>query len=129
MTKDRRRALRVAALRATSSVGDASWELQTSNSFRRIGGRGDGDVLCGTTHPRDHHVDLRAPSGVLEYVVAAQPAVVLALLERLDLIEARLVDVLGPMPDNVDERHHERACLCEVTPCPCPCHTLVEVEG
>jgi hypothetical protein len=25
-------------------------------------------------------------------------------------------------PENADETHAERACLCVVTPCPCPCH-------
>ena len=63
------------------------WELQTSNSFRRIGTPyGDGDVLCGTKHPRDGHPDLLAAQGVLEYIVAAQPSVVIALLDELDLL-------------------------------------------
>lgn len=64
------------------------WQLQTSNSFRRIGTEmGDGDVLCATTHPRDHHPDLMAAPGVLEYVVAAQPEVVLGLLNDLETLE------------------------------------------
>ena len=63
------------------------WQLQTSNSFRRIGtSYGDGDVLCGTKHPRDGHPDLLAAQGVLEYLVAAQPSVVIALLDELDLL-------------------------------------------
>jgi hypothetical protein len=59
------------------------WSLQTSNSFRRIGCHGDGDVLCGTKHPIDGHPDLLAPPGVLDYIVAVQPCVVLELLEEL----------------------------------------------
>jgi hypothetical protein len=66
------------------------WELQTSNSFRRIGCHGDGDVLCGTKQPHDGHPDLRAPHGVLDYIVAAQPRTVLVLLDALDSAETRL---------------------------------------
>ena len=63
------------------------WQLQTSNSFRRIGtSYGDGDVLCGTKHPRDGHPDLLAAPAVLDYIVAAQPSVVIALLDELDLL-------------------------------------------
>src|SRR5262245_65919678 len=65
----------------------ARWELQTSNSFRRIGLLGDGDVLCGTTHPSDRHPDLLAAPGVLEYIIAAQPIVVLELLDYVSEIE------------------------------------------
>ena len=63
------------------------WELQTSNSFRRIGCHGDGDVLCAVTQRSDGHPDLLAPPGVLDYVVAAQPRVVLALLDQLDAVD------------------------------------------
>ena len=66
------------------------WELQTSNSFRRIGIRGDGDVLCATTHPYDRHPDLLAPRGVLAYIVAAQPRVVTELLDDDDALEKKL---------------------------------------
>jgi hypothetical protein len=100
MTKDERQKLREAALAAAHAVGarirdtswrlPGSWELQTSNSFRRIGAHGDGDVLCATTQRSDGHPDLLAPSGVLEYVVAAQPQVVLELLDYIDTIELQL---------------------------------------
>lgn len=62
---------------------DERWELQTSNSFRRIGCHGDGDVLCGTNQ-RDGHPDLLAAPAVLNYIIAAQPSVILALLDALD---------------------------------------------
>jgi hypothetical protein len=91
MNQDERQKLREAALAAAHSTRSrspvprpADWKLQTSNSFRRIGSDGDGDVLCGTKHPIDAHPDLLAASGVLDYVVAAQPRVVLALLDDLD---------------------------------------------
>jgi len=104
VTKDERQKLREAATRASRAVYETQhrpprtavvepgpWELQTSNSFRRIGSmRGDGDVLCATKHSSDGHPDLLAPSGVLDYVVAAQPRVVLALLDYIDAIEGRL---------------------------------------
>jgi hypothetical protein len=75
-----------------------NWFIQTSNSFRRIGThRGDGNVLCAITQRHDRHPDLMAPSAVLEYIVAAQPSVVLALLDRLDAAEAEL-DLLRKDP-------------------------------
>lgn len=86
-----RQDLRAAALTALDSTRSATprvdWRLQTSNSYRRIGAHGDGDVLCATNHPRDHQPDLLARPGVLEYVVAAQPSVVLALLDALDALD------------------------------------------
>jgi hypothetical protein len=100
VTKDERQKLREAALvafnstRARSDVRRAAlagdWALQTSNSFRRIGAHGDGDVLCATTHQYDRHPDLLAPSGVLDYIIAVQPGVVLGLLDYIDAIESRL---------------------------------------
>jgi hypothetical protein len=77
----------------------ADWKIQTSNSFRRIGGHGDGDVLCGTTHPIDRHPDLLAPPGVLEYVVAAQPRVVLSLLDTVEKIEREVFSLQDQLPN------------------------------
>lgn len=100
MTKEKRQQLRDAALAAAHSTRSrsavprsADWKLQTSNSFRRIGADGDGDVLCGTKHPIDAHPDLLAAAGVLDYVVAAQPGVVLALLDDLDTAEIKFQQV------------------------------------
>jgi hypothetical protein len=70
------------------------WELQTSNSFRRIGQHGDGDVICAITQRSDGQPDLLARPGVLEYVVAAQPRVVLALLDYIDQIERDAIAVI-----------------------------------
>jgi hypothetical protein len=89
MTQDERQKLRDATIAALNATG-FRWEVQTSNSFRRIGCHGDGDVLCGIKHPIDGHPDLLAPRGVLDYVVAVQPRVVLDLLDYLDMIEKRL---------------------------------------
>jgi len=85
-------ALAATRCRALTGANDDDWEIQTSNSFRRIGvhGGGDGDVLCATTHRYDGHPDLLAPRGVLEYIVSAQPCVVIELLDRLDAVEAEL---------------------------------------
>lgn len=101
MTREERQKLREAALVAQRSVEDRwhqlheglpkpparSWELQTSNSFRRIGMHGDGDVLCAVKQRSDGHPDLLAAPGVLDYIVAAQPHVVLELLDKLDAAE------------------------------------------
>ena len=95
MTHEERTALREAAdavvLRDSGTLSplgrrptEDRWTLQTSNSFRRIGARGDGDVLCGTKHPIDGQSDLLAAPGVLDYIVAAQPRVVIALLDFVD---------------------------------------------
>lgn len=98
MTRDERQKLREAALAAVNSThapavvrraDTAAWHLQTSNSFRRIGAHGDGDVLVATNHWRDGQPDLLAPSGVLDYIVAAQPRVMLQLLDYIDMIEGR----------------------------------------
>lgn len=66
----------------------AGWILQTSNSFRRIGQYGDGDVLCAVTQRSDGHPDLHGAPGVLDYIVAAQPTAVLDLLDQLDAAES-----------------------------------------
>lgn len=103
MTSDDRQLLRDAALVALRATPPRSsvervldrWRLQTSNSFRRIGSRGDGDVLCGTKHPIDGHPDLLAAPGVLDYVVAAQPRVVLQFLDDVDALEDKLRKVEG----------------------------------
>ena len=100
MTRDERQKLRAAALAAVNGTRPCSgtrhaapaenWQLQTSNSFRRIGTNGDGDVLCGTKHPVDGHADLLAARGVLDYIVAAQPRVVLQLLDDVAALEDKL---------------------------------------
>ena len=107
MTKEERQQLREAARAAQNGTIDrlpvgrrmawvANWKLQTSNSFRRIGTLyGDGDVLCATKHPCDAHPDLLAAPGVLNYVVAVQPRVVLKLLDDVDMLEEKLVDALS----------------------------------
>ena len=116
MTKEQRQKLRDTALaavngtRARSDVRHAAlaadWALQTSNSFRRIGGHGDGDVLCGTKHPIDAHPDLLAAPGVLNYIVAAQPRVVLQLLDDVDALEDKLAAarVVTDKIEDVDRR-------------------------
>lgn len=99
MTKDERKKLREAARAVKIHAANESllaplldWQLQTSNSFRRIGQRGDGDVLCATVQPSDNHPDLHAAPGVLDFIVAAQPRVVLALLDQLDALEDAIAE-------------------------------------
>ena len=105
MTSEQRQKLREAAQRAWySGRGPTPWVLQTSNSFRRIGTDRDGDVLCAsaTTHPIDRHPDLTAQIGVLDYIVAAQPPVVLELLDQLDAAE-QLLQRLAEVETRLDE--------------------------
>jgi hypothetical protein len=94
------------AARAMGSVADR-WVLQTSNSFRRIGTlRGDGNVLRGHVQQHDGHPDLASAPGVLDYIVAAQPSVVISLLEDLDMAEERLQKtqlVVEGILTNIDE--------------------------
>ena len=101
LTADARQKLREASLAALDGTRNrlnpphtsltTDWQLQTSNSFRRIGTPyGDGDVLCATTHQRDRHPDLLAAAGVLDYIVEAQPSAVIALLDDLEAVENKL---------------------------------------
>lgn len=104
MTVDQTRRLRELALALTRGDGKRltedgwqsldlhlPWSVQTSNSFRRIGTvHGDGNVLCAITQPSDRQPDLHAPAGVLDYIVAAHPLVVLELLDQLDRVAAAI---------------------------------------
>lgn len=82
--------LRTLAERATPGP----WELQTSNSWRRIGTAGgrfaDGDVLAPTSHRGDNHPDLAARQEDLDFIVAANPAAILVLLDKVEQLEKSL---------------------------------------
>ncbi|MGC0155795.1 ead/Ea22-like family protein [Chromobacterium vaccinii] len=77
----------LAALRAAAAAAKPGpWEYQTSNGWRRVGttaarpGRADGDVVAhGAASPAN-----------LEFIAAANPAVVLALLDHIDAQAAEL---------------------------------------
>jgi hypothetical protein len=112
MTPEEKQTLRRAAEDAESAVfarsnlsfnRNADWKLQTSNSFRRIGCHGDGDVLCGTKHPIDGHPDLLASAAVLDYIVAAQPQAVLALLDDIELRLSGIPSVLAMLSSAFDQ--------------------------
>lgn len=128
MTKEERQKLREAALHAQHGVADRSgaqpvgsseaekrsawfqgWALQTSNSFRRIGMYGDGDVLCAVTQRSDGHPDLSAARGVLDYIVAAQPRAVLELLDMLDAADALCsnVSAMEQRLKDLEEKCHD----------------------
>lgn len=118
MTHEERQKLREAALAAERGVRERSsslrrslgyWELQTSNSFRRIGQYGDGDVLCAVTQRPDGHPDLQGAPGVLDYIVAAQPRVVLELLDKLDAADALCsnVSAMEQRLKDLEEKCHD----------------------
>lgn len=52
----------------------------------------------GTSHPVDHHPDLAAATGVLEYIVCAQPSTLIALLDRIDQLEQALAETASRSP-------------------------------
>ena len=88
LTVEQTRRLRELALALTRGDLRRPWSVQTSNSFRRIGtDRGDGNVLCAITQRSDRQPDLHAPAGVLDYIVAAHPLVVLELLDQRDRVQ------------------------------------------
>lgn len=95
MTIDDRNKLRsLATALLTSPTG--LWELQTSNSFRRIGtSSGDGNVLCATKQPSDGHPDLHSAPGVLSYIIASQPRGVIDLLDQIDDLEQALGEAMA----------------------------------
>ncbi|WP_338544937.1 ead/Ea22-like family protein [Pseudomonas benzopyrenica] len=101
--------LRERASRATPGP----WELQASNSWRRIGTAGgrfaDGDVLAPTTHRGDNHPDLAARQEDLDFIVAADPATVLALLDELDTAIANHENAVAHMQSVCAERDQLKA--------------------
>ncbi|WP_047236915.1 ead/Ea22-like family protein [Chromobacterium subtsugae] len=85
LTPDQLAALRAAAAAATPGP----WEYQTSNGWWRVGttaarcGRADGDVVAhGAASPAN-----------LEFIAAANPAVVLALLAHIDTQAVRIAEL------------------------------------
>lgn len=75
--------------RLAAAATPAPWVVQDGCSWRRIGARGDGDVLCPTNHPGDGHPDLdgRNREADLAFIAAAREAVP-ALLRRVRELEA-----------------------------------------
>lgn len=87
MNQEQRQRLRDVAERAAARHS-FPWRLQTSNSFRRIGtDRGDGEVLCAVTQRHDGHPDLHAHHDVLEFIVSANPFVVLEFLDEIERLK------------------------------------------
>lgn len=77
------------------------WIVQDGCSWRRIGTRhGDGDVLCPTNHHRDNHPDLTAGRGHdtyanLNFIAAANPATIKALIAELKALQAFAADEIA----------------------------------
>ena len=78
------------------------WEIHDSCSWRRIGTPGkDGNVLCPTTHPVDHHVDLICSEEDLALIAAAPD-----LYDALRSLLLSLNDVLSPDFSRALENSH-----------------------
>jgi hypothetical protein len=87
LTDERRQQLRALA----SAVPPGPYQVQTSNSFRRIGtSRGDGDILCAIAQRSDRQPDLHAARGVLDLFAALDRETVLELLDAYDEAFAEL---------------------------------------
>ena len=85
--EEKRQQLRALAMAAPPGP----YQVQTSNSFRRIGTPdGDGNVLSAVTQRSDGHPDLHAASGVLDLFAALDPTTVLELLDEHDRAVAAL---------------------------------------
>lgn len=76
--------------RLAKAATPGEWRVQTGCSWRRIGtDNGDGDVLRPCTHPHDGWPDIAAPVENLEYIAAANPKAIIALLdEKCDRLKA-----------------------------------------
>lgn len=75
--------------RLAKAATPGEWRVQTGCSWRRIGtDNGDGDVLRPCTHPHDGWPDIEAPVENLEYIAAANPKTILALLDEIDRLKA-----------------------------------------
>lgn len=75
--------------RLAKAATPGEWRVQTGCSWRRIGtDNGDGDVLRPCTHPHDGWPDIAAPVENLEYIAAANPKTILALLDEIDRLKA-----------------------------------------
>lgn len=62
------------------------WETWTSNSWRRVYAGGN-PAITPCVHPHDNHPDLTFAPGVREWIEAATPDAIVALLDKLDAMD------------------------------------------
>ncbi|MBX5689011.1 ead/Ea22-like family protein [Pseudomonas aeruginosa] len=90
--------------RLAKAATPGPWRVQTGCSWRRIGtDHGDGDVLRPCTHPHDGWPDIAAPVENLEYIAAANPKAILALLDEIDRLKAENEVLRGALQAVVDD--------------------------
>lgn len=63
------------------------WETWTSNSWRRVYAGGN-PAITPCVHPHDNHPDLTFAPGVREWIEAATPDAIVALLDKMDAMES-----------------------------------------
>jgi hypothetical protein len=92
-------------------VTPGPWKWWTSNSVRRLSSPvGDGDVLHGSTHPRDGVVDVvgnEIDKNFIATVRTREPVLAAALREQLELtthLRLRLVEMCG-IAESLAELH------------------------
>ncbi|HDR8953398.1 ead/Ea22-like family protein [Burkholderia vietnamiensis] len=63
------------------------WETWASNSWRRVYAGGN-PAITPCVHPNDNHPDLTFAPGVREWIEAATPDAIVALLDKMDAMES-----------------------------------------
>ena len=86
-----------AEMRAALDAGPTPgpWRVQDGCSWRRIGSDlGDGDILRPVVNQNDGWPDLAARRETLNYIAAANPTIIRALLAERDAMKATLEEAL-----------------------------------
>ena len=124
MSYSKEAALKLAneALAKEKPMTPAPWEWWTSNSFRRLSAKGDGDVLHGTIQRHDNHPDVVCSEADQEGIVFSRnnlKAMATSLqdaVEEINRLNAQVADlrmavihVCDYVGSHIDERQQLRA--------------------
>jgi hypothetical protein len=102
-----------------SKATPGEWRWWTSNSWRRLTAHAadgscerDGDVLCPVVHPIDRHPDCSISEADQEYIAAAHPQAILALLDEITALRKRLEDA-----EQLVQTHATQQCAAVIREC------------